>query len=90
VSPELYITGLGGAIAAMATVVAVLYKTLIASKDALIARQDTEIKELRADRDDWKARTLNLLTTQQTMAGSMAKLAQAATTTETAGSGGQG
>lgn len=42
-SPEIYITGLVAAIGSMATVITILFKTLIAAKDQLVATKDQQL-----------------------------------------------
>lgn len=43
-SPELYITGLVGAISALAGTIAVLYKSVLSGKDALVALKDQQLQ----------------------------------------------
>ena len=42
-SPELYITGLVGAITALATTIGVLYKSVLGGKDQLVAIKDQQL-----------------------------------------------
>ena len=43
ISPELYITGLVAAIGSLASVIAVLYKSVLGAKDQIIATKDAQI-----------------------------------------------